>query len=75
MKKFSEWKEGQRPERRFRCSLYVDIWVPESGDLEADRSQAERRMKQISDKVPNSYVGGCAAYNPHNLMKPLDKEI
>ena len=77
MKAFNEWQAGSRgPERRFRCSLYVDIFVPQTEDLEADRKRAEARMEKIRTRISyNSYVGGVAAYDPHNLSKPLDKEI
>jgi len=62
-------------ERRFRASIYMDIFVPETDDLEGDREAAKAEADMISDNIPNSYVGGVAYYNPRNLMNPLDKDI
>jgi hypothetical protein len=53
------------PNRRFRVSIYYDINVPDSGDLEVDRDIAtkiadidRKRMKNME-----TYVGG-AAWRP-----------
>ena len=62
-------------ERRFRASIYVDVFVPETDNLEADRAAAEEEVKNFASSIPNSYVGGVAYYTPRNLMKPLDREI
>ena len=73
---------NERNNRRFRASIYVDVFIPDSGDLEKDRIRAEGLVKRAADsisgklggKLGNAYVGGVASYNPHNL-NPLDKEI
>ena len=62
-------------ERRFRASIYIDIFVPQTDDLERDREAAKAEADMASDSIPNSYVGGVAFYNPRNLMNPLDKDI
>jgi hypothetical protein len=74
-------------ERRFRASVYMDIFVPETDDLEKDREAAEKAVTELVDKLGaneegftpegifNPYVGGVAAYNPRNLLKSMDREI
>jgi hypothetical protein len=71
---FKKVNEGHG-ERRFRASIYVDVFVPETDDLEADREAATKEMEEYARNIPNSYVGGVASYNPHNLSKSLDKDI
>ena len=62
-------------ERRFRASIYVDIFVPQTEDLEADREVATQQAEEISRNIPgNSYVGGVAHYTPR-LDSPLDRDI
>lgn len=58
-------------ERRFRASIYVDIFVPITPDLEVDRQKAEDLVKDFQMKIPNSYVGGVA----HSQPESLDREI
>lgn len=60
-------------ERRFRASIYVDIFIPET-DLEKDREEARKQVEEYSSQIPNSYVGGVAEYNPHR-RDPLDREL
>tara|TARA_Y100000593_G_C4232808_1_gene297898 strand:+ start:80 stop:277 length:198 start_codon:yes stop_codon:yes gene_type:complete len=61
--------------RRFRASIYVDIIVPESDDLEKDRAKAEWIVGAISKDIRcENYVGG-VAHKTNNLLKPLDREI
>lgn len=63
-------------ERRFRASIYVDVWVKETDNLEEDRQQAWAEVSQYLEKIPNSYVGGVAYLPPgRDLLKPLDREI
>ena len=60
-------------ERRFRGSIYVDVFVPESDDLEKDRSKAEWIMNAISKDIRcENYVGGVAQFRHFH---PLDREI
>jgi hypothetical protein len=33
------------------------------------------KNRNIPEEVFNPYIGGVAAYDPHNLIKPLDQEI
>lgn len=68
-------KENINTERRFRASIYVDLFVPKTDDLEQDRMVASKQLEEYTHKIPNSYVGNIAAYNPHNLLNPLDKEL
>ena len=62
-------------ERRFRASIYTDILVPQTDDLEQDRERAQEIAEDFAREIPNSYVGGVAYYNPQNLSLSLDKEI
>jgi hypothetical protein len=67
---------GQR-ETRFRVSIYFDVNVPETGDIEADRARATaiaeaatRILSQHSDEntpISNPYVGG-VKNNPFGSM-------
>ena len=68
MKSFKEYNAN---ERRFRASIYVDVWVPTTDDIEVDREIATKKIKEMAAGIPNSYVGGIAAV--HGAM--LDKEI
>jgi hypothetical protein len=52
--------EGPTKERRFRVEMYVDIFVPETDDLEADRGKAteiaEEATRTLGRDVGNAYV-------------------
>jgi hypothetical protein len=61
-------------ERRFRASVYVDVWVPQTDDLEADRAEAQRIAEEFASLRPNSYVGGVAGFTG-NIDRPFDREI
>jgi formiminotetrahydrofolate cyclodeaminase len=67
---FKEWGERQA-ERKFRASIYVDIWVPQTDDKEKDREEALKQAEEFAAKIPNSYVGGAATFQGLRL----DKEI
>jgi hypothetical protein len=68
-------KKSDIGERRFRVSIYVDIFVPETDNLETDRESATAEAEEIVRQIPhNSYVGGVAYYTPR-LDKPLDRDI
>jgi len=59
-------------ERRFRASIYVDVHVPMTADLEADRETAEQEasevLKKLNNKfISNAYIGGIAD-NPFGKM-------
>lgn len=58
---------------RFRASIYVDVIVPKTGNLEAEREQARKIVDSIQANIPNSYIGGVAFYTSEVLG--LDKEI
>lgn len=76
IKSFDINKSSAISERRFRASIYVDIFVPETEDLETDRESAKIIAQELVDDIPfNAYIGGIAFYNPSNILKPLDKEI
>ncbi len=72
--------------KRFRASIYVDVFIEDEEDLEKAREKATKQVqeivehisetpKNIAPDVCNPYVGGVAHYTPENLLKPLDKEI
>ena len=88
MKKFQEaesegwYKKSQVDEvgpikdaRRFRASIYVDVFVPETDDLEKDREEARKKIEEYREYVPNSFIGGVAYYNPEKGFNVLDSEI
>ena len=50
-------KNSGRNERRFRVELYVDVFVPNTLNLEEDMAKAKQIAEEISSKLPNSYVG------------------
>lgn len=65
-------------ERRFRASIYADVHVPMTADIEADRITAEQVaseiLKKLSQKdVSNVYLGGVAD-NPYGSI-PNPKEF
>ena len=66
-------KEGLGEGRRFRASIYVDVFVPETDDLEHDRELAKKEVEEIQENIPNSYIGGIG-YLPTGHF-PDPKEI
>lgn len=63
--------------RRFRASIYVDVMVPKTDNLEDDRKLAVKLVDKDRKRLisANSYVGG-AAYMPFGRLpdqKELDK--
>ena len=62
-----------RGERRFRASIYVNIFVPETDDLEHDRELAKKEVKEIQENIPNSYIGGIGHLPTGQIPDP--KEI
>ena len=60
-------------ERRFRASIYVDLFVRETGNLEKDREAARIKVDEMAHNIPNSYVGNVAWYDPSKLI--MDREI
>lgn len=63
------------PDRRFRASIYVDVFVPETDDLEHDREMAKLEVEEYQEQIPNSYIGG-VGYLPTGKIpnpKELDK--
>lgn len=59
--------------RRFRASIYVDIFIPETDTIEQARKRAKLKADEISESIPNSYVGG-VAYFPTGMF-PEKKEL
>ena len=61
--------------RRFRVSIYYDISVPDSGDLEVDRDIATKIADTDRKRMKNmeTYVGG-AAWRPSGSF-PSDEEL
>ena len=55
--------------RKFRCSIYVDIFIDNPIELEIDRDEARRQAEEIRDSIPNSYVGGVATMDEILLNK------
>ena len=49
--------------RRFRASIYVDVIVPKTDDLERDREKAEEIVEQERNKIDlNNFLGGLAEW-------------
>ena len=70
----TEHNWGERKERRFRSSIYVDIFVPETDSIENDREEAQKIAKEISNDINyNSYVGGTAHWGMKGLLIPKDE--
>ena len=65
--------EDRLPERRFRASIYVDVWVEATDNPEADRARAEAQVEEYRKNIPNSYVGGVAVLARGSLA--LDRDI
>jgi hypothetical protein len=72
--------------RRFRASIYLDVWIDSDKDLEDAREEAMQQVRRVithAEDRPeysapgcvNLYVGGVARYTPENLLKPLDRDI
>ena len=72
--------------RRFKASIYLDVWIDSQVDLETARHEAEKQVKQLirstarrprymAQNCCNLYLGGVALFTPGNLKRPLDKEI
>lgn len=61
-------------ERRFRASIYVEIYVKETDDLEDDRLRATEKLREYQQKIPDSYIGGVAHHQP-SFVESLDREI
>ena len=62
------------PNRRFRVSIYYDINVPDSGDLEVDRDIATKIADADRKRMKNmeTYVGG-AAWRPSGGLPPQEE--
>ena len=61
-------------ERQFRISIYCDVSVPATDDLEADRITAAVPIFEIQRKIPNSFIGG-VGLKRQDLKNPLDRDI
>jgi len=59
-------------ERRFRGSIYVDVWVPDTDNIEYDREQAKNLLTSYQYVIPNSYIGGVGFWQG---SLGLDKKI
>jgi uncharacterized LabA/DUF88 family protein len=53
---------GLEIKRKFRASIYVDIFTTEP-DLEKAREIATKEVEEYQEQIPNSYVGGVANFN------------
>ena len=54
MKTFREYREN---ERRFSVTVYVDVYVPETADIQADKMEAMNQARELMQNVPNSRIG------------------
>jgi len=63
--------EGPKRERRFRASIYVDVWVIETDNIENDREVARKEVEEYQKEIPNSYIGNIGAFKGLTL----DREI
>ena len=43
--------------------------------LEEQRAKARAELEEYARQIPNSYVGGIAKHNPHDISNPFDQEI
>jgi len=50
--------------RRFRASIYMDIFVDETEDQDKDSEQAKDIAREAAQDIPNSYVSEVFEYNP-----------
>ena len=55
--------------RRFRCSIYVDIFLDKPQFNEHDREYAMKKAEELRENIPNSYVGGAATMDEILLNK------
>ena len=47
-----------RPDqRRFRGSIYVDLWIPATADISTDRERAKNILRKHAERIPNAYAG------------------
>ena len=69
--------------KRFKASIYIDVWVPDTGSIEQDRNAAFEEVSEIAKNISETYsgensisvsIGAVAAYTL-NLLNPLDREI
>ena len=61
-------------EKRYRASIYVDIWVEDTGDEFANKVVATVVANDYQKKIPDSYVGGISGFTG-NILHPLEEEI
>ena len=68
-------QEEQSEYRKFRASIYYDVLIPRTENLEEDRLEAERIVNEDRRKMDNAetYVGGVAYYPSGKL--PDQNEI
>lgn len=61
------------PVRKFRGSIYIDDFVPETDDKEYDRAVAKKMMEFYRKQIKNqeSYVGG-VGFKQRSLLDPYD---
>ncbi len=56
------YPDATSSERRFRATIYVDVWVPKTAELEKDKSVAREQVEQFASDIPtNSFVGDLIA--------------
>ena len=47
---------------RFRGSIFVDVWVNDSGNKDRDLEVAKNKLNKISSNITSSYVGDVWLY-------------
>ena len=72
-------KKGSTP-RRFRASIYVDLFIEDEQDYAKEDAneafqraltKAKEEASKISEGIPNSYVGGVASYYDDNALSKI----
>jgi len=66
-------KKYAQHKREFRGSIYVDLSVDWTENLEADRITAEQMLIEIAEQVGGD--AGKVAYSTHENPLTLDREI
>ena len=56
-------------EKRYRAEVFIDVWIEESNDKEADRLKAIEIAEEFASLRPNSFVGDVVLWN--ELMRGL----
>jgi hypothetical protein len=65
--KFRRQNIEEAKSRRFRATIYIDVFVPETDVIEDDHEIATKKVEEYLQQIPNSYIGSVDWYKPHNI--------